>query len=313
MTLQIIKNTYFRMKILIIGSHGFIGSHAVNFFRTSGHQVWGCGLAESFNEVNYFQVDRYFPDYKNIFKLQKFDVCINASGAPGVSFSIEYPHDDFRMNVSNVYALLNAIRLYNPNCKFINLSSAAVYGNPQQLPIKEVSALQPVSPYGYHKMMAEYLVEEFHHIFELKTCSFRIFSAYGPGLKKQLFWDLYHKAIVSVNKEIVLFGTGEETRDFIFIEDVLIAVSKVLSQGKFNGEVFNLASGNAKTIKEAATTLLHELDPTIKLQFNNQQKPGDPLHLEADISALENLQFKTNTSLKDGLKKYLEWIRKEKE
>lgn len=300
------------MKVLIIGSRGFIGSHAVAFFKNKGYETWGCGISELIDEPYYFQVERFYPDYNNIFKLEKFDLCINASGAPGVSFSMEHPHDDFRMNVSNAYALLNAIRVFNPTCKFINLSSAAVYGNPLSLPIKETDTLNPLSPYGYHKMIAEQLVDQFNKVYQLRTCSFRIFSAYGPGLKKQLFWDIYQKSLKTFDGAIQLFGTGDETRDFVYIDDVLSAIFAVWQEDKFDGNIFNLASGEETTIKEAATLFLNELDPTIKLTFNNIQKPGDPLYWRADVTNLNKINFKTAISLKQGLNFYSQWLHQEK-
>jgi UDP-glucose 4-epimerase len=300
------------MKVLIIGSRGFIGSHALAFFKNKGFETWGCGVSDLGDEPNYFQVERFYPDYNNIFKLKNFDLCINASGAPGVSFSLEHPYDDFRMNVSNAYALLNAIRVFNPTCKFINLSSAAVYGNPQNLPIKESDQLNPLSPYGYHKMMAEQLVVQFNKIFQLRTCSFRIFSAYGPGLKKQLFWDIYQKALKTSNNIIQLFGTGEETRDFVYIDDVIRAIFTIWQENKFDGDVFNLASGTQTTIRKAAQILLDELNPAIELTFNNQQKPGDPLYWRADISNLNQINFTTVTSLKQGINLYSKWLQQEK-
>ena len=91
--------------------------------------------------------------------------------------------------------ILVAIRDRNSSCKFINFSSAAVYGNPKFLPITENSVCKPLFPYGFHKLQSELLLTEYYNFFGLKTCSLRVFSAYGPLLKKQLFWDLYQKAI----------------------------------------------------------------------------------------------------------------------
>lgn len=298
-------------KVLIIGSKGFIGSNAVTYFRNKGFETWGCGISEMPDDKFYFQVERFLPDYNNIFKLEKFNLCINASGAPGVAFSLEQPQEDFRMNVSNAYALLNALRVFNPDCKFINLSSAAVYGNPISLPIRESDPLNPLSPYGYHKMMAEQLVNEFHKIFGLQTCSFRIFSAYGPGLKKQLFWDIYQKALAANGAVVTLFGTGDETRDFIYIDDVLDAIYTVFERNCFSGEVINLASGLETRIGDAAHIFLNQIDSNIKLVFNGSQKPGDPLHWKADISLLEKMDFKISTDLNRGLSLYNKWMQKE--
>jgi dTDP-glucose 4,6-dehydratase/UDP-glucose 4-epimerase len=298
------------MKIIIIGSKGFIGSNAVVFFEKKNFDVWKCGVSKEDEDPKYIQVDRASPDFQQIFRNHSFDICINASGSPGVSFSNQYPLDDYRMNVNNVYLLLNAIQLFDPNCKFINLSSAAVYGNPKVLPIAESSNLLPLSPYGFHKLLTEQIVSHFHFFFKLNVCSLRIFSAYGPNLNKQLFWDIYHKACKSVDKKIHLFGSGQETRDFIFIKDILIALDLIIHKedSVFNGDVYNLASGIETTVSEAASIFLKLIDKDISLEFNGVQKIGDPLNWCADISKLSNLNFKVTTSLEEGLKEYYEWI-----
>lgn len=302
------------MKILIIGSQGFIGSNAFTFFSNQGHQCWGCGVSECADDDFYFQVDRYVPDYNNIFKLQKFDICINASGSAGIGFSMEHPQDDFRMNVNNPLALLNAIRLYNGECKFINLSSAAVYGNPIKLPVREQDELLPISAYGYHKMLAEQLVREFNTIFGVSACTFRIFSAYGPGIKKQLLWDIYQKATNSTDGNVNLFGKGNESRDFIYIDDLLHAINLIIQKGSFTGEIFNLGSGTETTILEVASLFLNIIDPALKIKFNGVQKTGDPLFWRADVQKLAALDFKPTTPLEVGLNNYIKWIRlKEKE
>ncbi|ASU35129.1 NAD-dependent epimerase/dehydratase family protein [Mucilaginibacter xinganensis] len=300
------------MKIIVIGSQGFIGSNACRYFNENGNQTWGCGVSENVDDPNYFQVERFFPDYNNIFKLRQFDICINASGSPGVGFSMEHPQDDFRMNVTNVYALVNAIRLYNPECKLINLSSAAVYGNAEKLPLTERADLKPLSPYGFHKMLTEQVVNEFHQIYGIATCSFRIFSAYGPGIKKQLLWDIYQKAIESKDGYVNLFGKGNETRDFIFIEDLLDAINLVINKGLFNGDVFNLGSGSETSVETVASTFLNIINPSLQVKFNGIQKHGDPLFWKADIGKLASLGFIPATPLESGLKRYFKWIEKEK-
>jgi UDP-glucose 4-epimerase len=299
------------MKILIIGSQGFIGSNAFVFFKQLGHECWGCGVSEVINDDFYFQVDRNFPDYNNIFKLQKFDICINASGSAGIAFSMEHPQDDFRMNVNNPYSLLNAIRQYNKECKFINLSSAAVYGNPVTLPVKEQDVLVPISPYGYHKMLAEQIVTEFNSIFGIPACTFRIFSAYGPGIKKQLLWDLYQKAIKSKDGWVNLFGKGNESRDFIYIDDLLYAINLIIKKGSFSGEIFNLGSGLETTIQEVASLFINIIDPSLKIKFNGSQKAGDPLFWKADMQRLALFNFKPLTTLEVGLNEYFKWIKQQ--
>jgi UDP-glucose 4-epimerase len=298
------------MKILIIGSKGFIGSNAVIFFTNKKYEVWKCGVSENSNELNYFKVEKEAPNYNTIFKNHKFDICINASGSPGVSFSTEEPLQDYKLNVINVYLVLNAIRLFNPKCKFLNLSSAAVYGNPKFSPIFENSNLSPLSPYGYHKLMSEQIVEQFQKMYNLRTCTVRIFSAYGPKLNKQLFWDIYQKSIASVDNKIKLFGDGSETRDFIFINDILEAFYLIIEKHDctFNGEIYNLASGTETTIAKAASIFLNIINPKLSIEFNGLQKIGDPKYWRADISKLNKLNFTPTTNLENGLNKYYEWI-----
>ena len=205
------------MKILVIGSKGFIGSHCVDYF-SQNHEVWGCDVVLDYNTPCYISIDSVDSDFLEIFQSHYFDVCINCSGAANVPFSLEKPFNDFKLNTLNVFKLLEAIRLHAPECKFITMSSAAVYGNPEALPIVENKKRMPVSPYGFHKVMAEMICEEYSRFWGVKTCCLRIFSAYGPRLKKQLFWDLYHK--IKDQEEPTLWGTGRESRDFIYISDI---------------------------------------------------------------------------------------------
>ena len=111
--------------------------------------------------------------------------------------SFKDPLFDFNLNVFNVFKILEAIKLFNDKCKFVNLSSAAVYGNPDILPIIETSTILPISPYGFHKSISETIVKEYYSVYKIQSISLRVFSVYGEYLKKQLFWDLYNKILNS--------------------------------------------------------------------------------------------------------------------
>ena len=182
------------MRILIIGSEGFIGKNCRDYFLSLNYTVSCCDIVEK-SEENYFRLTSTAPDFDSVFQFCLPDVCINASGSADVSFSIEHPEKDFELNVKNVGRILEAIKNRIPTCRFINISSAAVYGNPKSLPIKESDPTNPLSPYGINKLKSEKLLNEYFQKYGLRTCSLRIFSAYGPGLKKQLFWDIYQKAL----------------------------------------------------------------------------------------------------------------------
>jgi UDP-glucose 4-epimerase len=294
------------MKILIIGSKGFIGSHCVDYFESKNFEVWQADVNES-SVDNFYKINRQNSDYSMSFKEHQFDVCINASGSAHVGFSFENPSKDFELNVVNVQKILVAIRDYNPECKFINFSSAAVYGNPQFLPITENAVCKPLSPYGFHKLQSELLLTEYHKFFGLNTCSLRVFSAYGPGLKKQLFWDLYQKSLQS--DVISLFGTGTETRDFIYIDDLLQIIDLVIQYSSFQGSIYNVASNVETTIAEAVQAFISEFCPKKELFFNGEAKVGDPNNWVADIEFIKNYGFKPQFDLHLGLKKYVIWLK----
>lgn len=299
------------ISILVVGSLGFIGSHAMQFFKLKDNcSCFGCDVLPGYDIDNYWQIEPTNADYKQLFVQQQFDVCINCSGAASVPDSLKYPERDFFLNVNNVAKLLEAIRLEQPNCKFIQLSSAAVYGNPKTLPINESAPLQPVSPYGYHKLMAEMLVKEYVSLFGINASILRLFSVYGPGLKKQLFWDWHQKALSG--KEVEMWGTGNETRDFIEIEDLLQGIYCVLNNAAFDGEVYNVASGISSKIKDAATYFANHHTPKFNFKFNQVVRSGDPLYWQANIDKIKSIGFTPATKIADGIFKYLQWLEEEK-
>ena len=293
-------------KILIIGSKGFIGSHAFSYFKKLNYRVLGCDVVTDYVNEDYIQIEATNSDYNTIFENNKIDVCINCSGAASVPLSIKFPLKDFNLNTLNVFKILEAIRTCQPKCKFINLSSAAVYGNPESLPIKENFKLSPLSPYGIHKMQAEQICREYNAYYNVATCSLRIFSAYGNGLMKQLFWDLYKK--FKSGDLVELYGTGNETRDFIHVEDVINAIHQVIKNGLFNGNEINIANGEEYTIEFVAELFKNSLDPKKEISFNNKVKEGDPLNWRADISKLQSFGYKRTVSLENGIKRYINWV-----
>ena len=298
------------MKVLIIGSKGFIGSSLLKFFRENGDNAYGCDVVVDYVDEQYFQLNIAIEQYDRPFKDHEYDVCVNCSGAASVPDSLKDPLRDFTLNTSNVFSILESIRKYNKKCKFINLSSAAVYGNPESLPIKESHKKNPVSPYGKHKSMSEEILEEFSAYYNVSTCSLRIFSAYGPGLKKQLFWDL-NKKIQNSETQVDLFGTGNETRDFIFVDDVIQAILAVVKNASFSGESYNLANGEQLTIKSVVECFYRHIGWKGTLNFLGSNREGDPLNWEADIDKIKSLGYRQTVGIEQGLKQYAEWLQEE--
>ncbi len=297
------------MRVLIIGSEGFIGKAAAVFFETKGHQVFCVDILEK-SDSRYHRVSPVPVSFSDVFDhFESIDICINASGAANVQQSFIDTPGDFQLNAYNVLLIAEAIRRLQPHCKLINLSSAAVYGNPKQLPVCETSIAMPLSPYGWHKLMSEHICREYTEQFGIKTQSLRIFSTYGDGQKKLLFWDVYQKITKSSDNTIELFGTGEETRDFIYIEDVMCALDCVINNAPFDGTAINIANGVPVSINEAVSIFLAEAAPCFKIRYTGNNKQGDPLYWHADIGKLQSLGYNPRVTLHEGLKVTWKWLK----
>jgi UDP-glucose 4-epimerase len=293
-------------KILIIGSKGFIGSVCYSYFKKyPENDVYGADVVVDYNDSNYFLIDASVFDYRELFKQNHFDWCINCAGASLVPDSFINPLRDYFLNVQLVALLLNAIKEEYTDCGFIQLSSAAVYGNPQTLPIKENHILNPLSPYGIHKKQAEELCKLYFEYFGINTSVLRIFSAYGPGLRKQLFWDLHKKAMIK--DEITLFGTGLETREFIYVTDIANAIDRVMKTAKYGHKIINIANNDSRTIADAASVFLRNLSFKGTTKFSGENRSGDPLYWSADISLLTSMGYKPQIHFEQGIKEYAKW------
>ena len=298
------------MRILIIGSEGFIGSHLVTWFLKKNWEVSGVDLVEyPRQKYEYTKLSRLSPEYDELLGEKPYDICINAAGNGNVSFSVEHPVKDFEANVLDTIKLLEAMRKFAPGCRYIHISSAAVYGNPRQLPIREEDSCLPVSPYGWHKLISEQICKEYYLIYKIPTIILRPFSVYGPGLRKQLIWDLYGK--LKGSSEVILFGTGGESRDFIYIEDLVLAIHIIIEKAAFNASCYNIACGEEITIEKICFLFNSFLAAGRNIKFNQEIRKGDPANWRADINKLTELGFSPMVKLEDGLRQTFEWLQSE--
>ncbi len=295
------------MNILILGCKGFIGSHLCNNFLHSNNNVVGVDVMETPASINYtyIKVSRLSTHWDSIFAKHNFDICINASGSGNVSYSVDNPLIDFEANALDVIKILDAIRLYNPICKYIHISSAAVYGNPTKLPIAENDLIQPISPYGFHKQISETICKEYATLYNIPVVILRPFSIFGNGLRKQLIWDLCIK--MNSNKNVELFGTGDESRDFIHIADFVQAVNYIISDSDFKCATYNIASGKETTIKEVAN--IFEKYFQKEISFNGKTKAGDPVNWIASMDALKSIGYLPKINFEEGIIEYITWFK----
>jgi UDP-glucose 4-epimerase len=301
--------------VLVTGAAGFLGKYVTKVCIDSGYRVVGIDRNKC-PEINpyfdYFQSSLEDADWSGILHKTQPKYVFHLAASASVGASIEDPYGDFAKVLPSSARLIHALNKLSPDSKLIYFSSAAVYGNPQCLPISELSPVSPISPYGVHKYVTEQLMFASGTRLGVKSICLRIFSAYGPGLKKQLFFEIEKKTQIALNKntnKIVLSGTGLESRDFIFGEDVARAA---LMAAEYNFDqdfvIVNVANGIETTIHDAATTYMKASRHEIEVQFDGTERIGDPKNWRADISLLNKIGYVPECQLGDGLKLYAEWI-----
>src|SRR5437868_82229 len=162
--------------ILIIGSEGFIGSNLAAYYLKKNWKVSGIDHFDNPTQAYSYQKLLSSSDFTEFLLLNKFKYIVNAAGSGNVGFSMAHPVGDFESNCFETAKILDAIRIAGTKSVYLNISSAAVYGNPRQIPIKEEDRIAPLSPYGWHKFMSELLCREYFELYGIKCCSIRPFS-----------------------------------------------------------------------------------------------------------------------------------------
>ena len=300
--------------VLVIGVAGFIGRYIARYFSEQGWSVIGIDNsppenAPLANLSKYYRLQLPNAELATVLQEKSPELCIHCAGRASVGQSITDPSADFYSGTVLTFEILNSLRLYSPDCRFIFLSSAAVYGNPESLPIRETQSLAPISPYGFHKRQCEQLCLEFTKVYNLKTAIVRIFSAYGPGLRRQVLWDICQKAITQ--DSLQLQGTGEESRDFIHALDIARALLVVAQGAPMEANIYNLGSGREVAIAQLANLILTALEYEHLPIFDGVVPHGTPYNWQADISELKALGFNPSVSLERGVKTFANWCRAE--
>jgi len=297
-------------KILITGANGFLGSHCVEKFAEKGNEIFTVGRKCVKNAKIRSAVDGEI-NLENLRKLENigFDIIIHCGGSGNVGYSLQNPFDDFNNSVNSTISVLEFARNFSPNSLIIYPSTPAVHGLHDDSPIKESDPSMPVSPYGVHKKLAEELCLSYSHNFGIKTAIIRFFSIYGEGLKKQLIWDACNKMYKSENSEIEFWGNGEETRDWIYIDDAIDLI-KILCKSKIDKSfIVNGGSGIRYTICETLSALAESFNFSGKIKFNQFQKAGDPKYYLADTTITNLVGWKPKFSLQKGIENYVKWFK----
>ncbi|MEO6846651.1 MAG: NAD-dependent epimerase/dehydratase family protein [Chthoniobacterales bacterium] len=291
--------------VLVTGATGFLGSHIAQVFENSGREVFRIDRQSSTSGA--LVMDLESVDFKSVLKTEQPDLIIHAAGGASVPFSMQNPNVDFLAGPALLASVLESVRVTSPKSRVIFLSSAAIYGNPAKLPIVESDEVHPISAYGFHKRMSELLCQEYSQLYGVQTACARIFSAYGSGLRKQVLWDLSSRLSAQPEK-LSLKGSGTETRDFVHAKDVADAIFLIAEKGRFNADIYNVASGNETAIRTLSELLINAFGEKTQLAFDGISSQGDPQNWRADISKLSALGFSPKVNFENGVNDYVSWF-----
>ena len=312
-------------KIVITGGTGFIGSHIAESLAKNGHEI--------------VIVDNLDPYYSIDLKMRNLDIVLNSGNAvfinadvtdlsrmkeiidstvdyvyheaaqAGVRISVE---DPFKPNDVNVLGTLNVLKasLDAGVKKVINASSSSVYGKVKYLPFDEQHPTEPVSPYGVSKLAAEHYCRVFYEVYGLPTTSLRYFTVYGPRMRPDLAISIFTKKMLA-NEPITVFGDGEQTRDFTYIEDVAEANKRLLNNKVTDGKVLNIGGGNRISVNTLIETLRSITGSTSEVIYSNKQK-GDTEDTLANTDLGNKLiGYSPLFDITKGLNKFVNWFKTE--
>jgi UDP-glucose 4-epimerase len=305
-------------QVWITGAHGFIGRYLAYWLAKQGHTVAGVGhgawpVAEAARwGVSYWLNGEI--SASNLGQMQCSlglpDVIFHLAGGSSVGAAMANPHEDFTRTVVTTAELLEWLRQHSPVTRLVAVSSAAVYGSAYSGPIPETSRLSPFSPYGAHKLIMEELCRSYADNFGLKVTLPRLFSVYGPELKKQLLWDLCCK--LAKGGLVELGGTGNELRDWTNINDVVRAIEQTAGLANDKALVLNIATGIATSIREIASSVVSHWEGTAvveRIRFTGRSRAGDPLSLVADIEQMRANNIECSTPVDSGIAEYVSWYK----
>jgi nucleoside-diphosphate-sugar epimerase len=293
------------MKILVTGGAGFIGSNLVDKLIDEGYKVFiidnlSSGKKENINKKAVFykadicHLDKILPLFKEI------DYVFHLAANPRVIFSVENPIESHKVNIDGALNVLYA-SYKNRVKRLIFASSSAVYGDIKKLPLKENITPNPISPYGLHKLIGEYYCKLFSNLYNLETVCLRYFNVYGPRMDPNGPYALVIGKFLKLRKEnkpLTIYGDGKQTRDFIYVDDVVKANILAMKSKKVGrGEVINICSRKNYSINYIA-----KLIGGRKIYL--PARKGEMKHTLGDNSlAKKLLGWKPEISLEEGIKK----------
>lgn len=299
-------------RTLVTGGAGFIGSHLVETLLETTEVVVLDALTTGSAEAVPDGATLRRGDIRDEGHLAELvadvDTIYHQAGLVSVAESVERPLESQSTNVAGTLAVLEAARA--SDTRVVAASSAAIYGQPESVPICESDPTRPTSPYGLEKLALDHYCRLYHDLYGLETVSLRYFNVYGPGQPANDYSGVISIFIdrALAGEPLEIYGDGEQTRDFVYVDDVVRA-NRRAAETNAVGRSFNVATGEQVSIRELAETIVGVTDSDSDI-VHVEPRPGDIRHSVADVTeATDSLEFAAAVDLETGLERTVEWAR----
>lgn len=329
------------MKILVTGAAGFIGFHAAQHFAEQGNRVIGIDnlndyydvelkyarLAES--GINRRQIQNHqaaqsleYPNYKfikadlqdksfidKLFENEHFDVVCHLAAQAGVRYSIENPYAYINSNITGFLNILEACR-FNPVKHLVYASSSSVYGQRNHVPYSETDQVDsPVSLYAATKKSNELMAHTYSKLYNIPTTGIRFFTVYGPWGRPDMAPFIFMNSVMN-GATINVFNHGKLSRDFTYIDDIILAMSSIISRPPVDEipyKIYNIGAGKPVQLLDFISVIESVTGKTADKKMADMQN-GDVYQTYADTTRLEqDFHFRPKVSIQEGIRKFYDW------
>jgi len=304
-------------KVLVTGGAGFIGSNLVRHLIKEENSVTVLDNFMSGYRSNLYQfpfvriVEGDVRDQNAVEDAMKgAEVVFHLAASVGNKRSIDHPLLDAEINVLGTLQVLEATRKAGVR-KIVTSSSAGIFGELKTMPIKEDHPIEPDSPYGCTKLCEEKLCLSYAKLYPIEAVCLRYFNVYGPNQRFDSYGNVIPIFVFRMlrNETLTIYGDGEQTRDFVHVDDVVQANIKAADSIGFSGAL-NIASGTSVTINRLVEIITKDEGNSIKIEHTGE-RPGDVRHSLADLSfAHQKINYIPSVNLENGIEEYVSWARK---
>ncbi|MCB0842272.1 MAG: GDP-mannose 4,6-dehydratase [Bacteroidetes bacterium] len=312
--------------VLITGGAGFIGSHLVDTLLDQNYQVTALdnfspfydrslkekNIARALQNPNFQLVEGDILDTELLDGLGEYDAIVHLAARAGVRPSIKDPVAYQVTNVQGTQNMLEFARKRNIK-QFVFASSSSVYGISPKVPWSESDAvLMPISPYASTKVSGELMGHVYSHLYDIRFIALRFFTVFGPRQRPDLAINKFARMILD-GEEIPVYGDGSTRRDYTYVHDIVQGVMGAINYTQSKYEVINLGNGNPVLLRDLISDIEEVLN--LKADINRlPEQPGDVPQTLADIKLAQKLlNYQPQTSFKEGVEKFVEWHKSQKE